>query len=498
MIELQGKKKLKTGVQWLVWSGVLALVGAGGWLVFVKAGKNSADPVPVRLIKVERGNVETTINESGTLKLYGQQTLTSPDESAVDQVLVKVGDRVREGQPLVTLRNPEQQANLTARQLEIQSKEQTLARNQEKVYEAEKKLAAVQRELQLDQSIAIQKQELTIERSQEKVAEAKEKLEAEQQELEELEKLAERGFIPANELRSQQEQIRSAESGLREAESNISAAVLELENIKQQRQNSETELSNKILSTQAELREAQLTVGNDKRELQRLRLDLQKTQQQVKNNVVTAPIDGQILDILVKNGDGVTRGKELITLGDPEQELVSLRLSTLNAAQVEPNQEARVSIIGPDSQVYEGRVDSLSPQANTSTSGEGGQQSSQAGQATVPATVRLLQPTETLIPGSRVNVEIVLEQRQDVVAIDTEVIQRSAPEPFVWIPNLEGKAQKQPVTLGLEGLTTVEVTSGLQEGDQVAIPPPQTPLQPGTPLIKLETGMDNRELKIEN
>jgi HlyD family secretion protein len=32
----QGKKKFKTGVKWLAWSGVLASVSAGGWLTYIQ------------------------------------------------------------------------------------------------------------------------------------------------------------------------------------------------------------------------------------------------------------------------------------------------------------------------------------------------------------------------------------------------------------------------------------------------------------------------------
>ncbi|MFA9202137.1 MAG: efflux transporter periplasmic adaptor subunit, partial [Candidatus Nanopelagicaceae bacterium] len=55
-------------------------------------------------------------------------------------------------------------------------------------------------------------------------------------------------------------------------------------------------------------------------------------------------------------------------------------------------------------------------------------------------------------------------------------------QPFVWVKNEQGKAQKQPVTLGLEDLTSVEVTSGLQAGEQIILPSPDIHLTPGIPL----------------
>ena len=127
-------------------------------------------------------------------------------------------------------------------------------------------------------------------------------------------------------------------------------------------------------------------------------------------------------------------------------------------------------------------MQSLYPQAiapdaeGQSGRSRGGDQSSQA---TVPATVRLERPTHSLIPGSQVNVELVIEQRPDVVALNTEAIQRTGATPFVWVQDDAGKAEKRSVTLGLEGLVAVEVKSGLQPGEKVIVPPPELPLEPG-------------------
>lgn len=491
----QGKKQFKTGVRWLIWSGALAILSAGGWLVYTQLEKRSAEPVAVRIIKVKRDNVETTINESGMVELRSQQTLTSPEEGAVEQVLVSVGDRVVAGKSLITLRNPEQQTSLTAKQLEIKNQELTVERNRQKLAEAQEKLVAAQQQLLNDKLVAIQKQELTLERNRQKLTEAEEKLAAEQFELEELETLNEKGFIPRNELRTQQESVRSAQSALRDAQSTVATDILELQNLKQQRLDTESEIRNKVLEAQAAIKNAQLEVRTDQGELQRLKLERQKIEQQLQNNVVSAPINGKILEIMVKNGDGVDRGAKLLTLGDPTQELVSLRLSTLNATRVKVGQKARINVIGPNSQIYQGQVQSLSPQATNSNSGES---NSSSGQSTVAATVLLNQPTGTLIPGSQVNVEIVLERKQDVLALSTEAIVHSEAKAFVWVRDKDGNAQKQPVNLGLEGLTSVEVTSGVEVGEQVLVPPPESPLEPGIPVIPQQNSPTSSSAPIIN
>ncbi|MEP0957535.1 efflux RND transporter periplasmic adaptor subunit [Microcoleus sp. FACHB-1515] len=397
----------RAGVNWLIGSGVLAIVSIGGWWVYAVALNRPANPLSVRLLTVERGTVETTINESGTVELGNQQTLSSPAEGAVDRVLVQPGDTVRQGQILLTLRNPDRQTAL------------------------------------VNQQIQIAQQQVTLSRSRQQIAEAQAQLTANQRRRATLLPLAREGAIPQTQIQDIEDQIRTTIAALNTA--------------------------------QAEARTAAL-------ELQSLQLEQQRIEQELQGTVVTAPTSGVILGVSVKDGDGVDRRTELLTLGNPAQELVQLQLSTLNAAQVQPNQPARVSVIGANPQIYTARIQSLYPQAIAPAEADSSEQAS----ATVPTTVRLDRPTRRLIPGSQVNVEIVLEQRQNVVAIDIEAIQQAEANPFVWVMNGDQQVEQRSIDLGLEGLTSVEVRSGLRPGEQVVLPTPDQTLEPGMQVSPAE------------
>ncbi|MUG98007.1 efflux RND transporter periplasmic adaptor subunit [Scytonema sp. UIC 10036] len=404
------KNQFKTGVQWLVWPLALAFVGVSGWLTYFLVMNQPPEPVAVRLLTVKRGNVETTVTESGTVELREQRVLKSPTEGAVERVLVKPGENVRAGQVLLTLRYPERKIALAKQQLQIEQEKLKLVRGQQKIIESQEKLIAEERELQ------------------------------------KLTPLMKEGAIARQLFLTQEDKVREA---------------------------------------RANLRDAQQEAGEIKFELQSLKLDRQVIQQQLQDATVTAPLNGIVLGVNVKDGDGVELRTNLLTLGDPKQVRVKLQLSTLNASRVRVNQVTRVTAIGPNPQTFTGYVQSLYPQALTPEElqkQEGGSQNQQSTQATVPAIVQLDTPTRTLLPGSRVNVEIVLEQRQNVVVLDTTAIQRSDTYPFVWVRDSQNKAQKRTINLGLEGLVTIEVSSGLRAGEQVIVPPPQSQLKPGTPV----------------
>lgn len=403
---MNGQKEFKMGVQWLIGSGALIAISLTGWMSHGIWFNRSPQPIPVRLITVERDTVETTINASGTVQLRGQQTLKSPAEGAVEQVLVQPGDRVDQGQVLVTLRNPERQTALA------------------------------------NQQVAIAQQEVALARHRQRIVEAQEQLRFDQERLQSLTVLAEAGAIAQTEVQEQDDKVRTTLVNLRTAESDVRNTTLELESLK---------------------------------------LERQRIQRQLQDTVITAPITGIVLGVNIGDGDGVELRTDLLTLGDPSEELVQLQLSTLDATQVKLNQLARVNVIGPNPDIFTGRVRSLYPQAvvppeNSQTS------SGQSEQATVPTTIQLDEPTKTLIPGSQVNVEIVLEQRQNVIALAIEAIQQQE-RPFVWVRDADGRARQQPIDLGLEGLTEIEITSGLRAGEAVILPPPDVSLTPGAPTI---------------
>lgn len=279
--------------------------------------------------------------------------------------------------------------------------------------------------------LKLQEANLDIESSLQKVASEQAALVVVQKKLQADRKLFERGFISQDELQNQIDRLTNAQATLAEAKQAVYRARLQL---------------------------------------QLLKLQGQELQKQLNQNVVVAPGDSEVLEVSVQKGDVVERGDTLLTIGNPQQELVKLELSILNARKVQIGLPARIGVIGTLPETFTGHVESLSLIAKKADS---------VNQATVSAVVKLDQPSDKLIPGSQVSVDIILAQHQDVLTLPTQTIQRTPEGAFVWLQDEEGKAQKQTVTLGMEGITTIVVESGLQAGDRVILPLENSPLKPG-------------------
>ena len=278
---------------------------------------------------------------------------------------------------------------------------------------------------QILHQLKIQQNLIDLADSRQKLEDAKVNLAVAQEKLEADEALFAKGFISKQEVQNQRETTRKARSSILEAERGLQKLNLQLQ-----------ELKFKGLELEEEL----------------------------QKNRILAPTTGKVLEVKVKRGDVVKLGDDLVLIGDPTREIVKLELSTLNARRVQLNQAVRVNTIGVNTESFTGKIRSLALIADRSESIIGSQN-----QTTVSAAIELDYPSGKLIPGSQVSVDIILEQQKDVVVLPTQAIQGIGSETFVWVRDSQGNARQQPVTLGLEGLTTVEITSGLQASQHLAL-----------------------------
>ncbi|MDY6939233.1 MAG: HlyD family efflux transporter periplasmic adaptor subunit [Cyanobacteriota bacterium] len=496
----------KRGIRWLVGSALLAVVSTGGWIIYSRSGNSTSQGLEVQILEVERGTIEETINESGTVELGNQQILKAPRDSTVDEVAVEVGDRVSAGETLVILRDPEQETKesqhlleIQQAQLDLEAKRNALASAKEEVGVALAELDRISTQPDADlsplqiQQLDIQEREINLENLRAKVAEARENLETELEILTEEQNLLDEGFTTPNDLRGQERAVRNARSQLRDAQVSVETALLELQRLKagiseveediaeenERLQTQIQEAENAARNARSQQQQAQAEVDRAENALEQLQLATQQIERELEQSIVAAPTAGQILDAIVTRGDVVQIEAELLVLGDPSIEIVTLSLSTLDANRVESGLPARVSIIGPDDTTFPGRVMQMSLRAAESSSQSNSRWGGDTSQPKVGAIVQLDAPSQTLIPGSPVNVEIILEQRENVVVLGNEAIQNLETDPFVWLVDEANRVSQQPIQVGLEDLTQVEVTSGVKPGDRVAVPPIDMPLEPG-------------------
>ncbi len=479
---------MKEGGKWLILSAIISMATLGGIYYYFSRNNNITNPIAVKVMVLEKDTVENVINDTGIVQLGEQQILKSPLEGGiVEQVLVQTGDNIRSNQLLLILRDARRQMALSQQPLEIEKQRVKIDRSQKQELEASQQLNSAKQELQSLKSTEakINQEELQLFRNQEKIQEFTQLINTAKLELNDFKKLQEQGAIPVREVRTKEEQILNLQSQQKDAQVAVKTNRLVIKQLKTELQSQKQELSDAIFQAQAQLQDIKLSTNQERLELKRLQLELKTIEEESKTPLIQSTINGRILDISIKVGDVTKLGDPLLTIGEPSMELVKVELSPLEAKGIEIDQTARVTTIGANSQTFNGKVKQIADLAIASdSSGETNTNKiNNSSPATVTVTVKLDQLNGNLIPGSQVDVKFLIDQRQDVVTLNREIIQSSGKETFVWIKNQKDQVEKRQVTLGLEGLTSVEVRSGLSFGEQVILPSSELKLKPGIPII---------------
>jgi hypothetical protein len=74
-----------------------------------------------------------------------------------------------------------------------------------------------------------------------------------------------------------------------------------------------------------------------------------------------------------------------------------------------------------------------------------------------------------LLPNVNVSVTVVVSEHQNVLTLQRDALRIDESTPYVY-RIVGGRVRRQTVEFSLQNLTRVEITSGLAEGDMVALP----------------------------
>jgi hypothetical protein len=95
-----------------------------------------------------------------------------------------------------------------------------------------------------------------------------------------------------------------------------------------------------------------------------------------------------------------------------------------------------------------------------------------SGGSTFSVTVTLDEEGLDLLAGNTATVEVVLGSAEDVITVPASAVSNGA----VTVLDKDGNPERVRVTTGLTGTTTVEVTEGIDTGDEIVLADLSTPL----------------------
>ena len=202
---------------------------------------------------------------------------------------------------------------------------------------------------------------------------------------------------------------------------------------------------------------------------------LQTVEDKLTKTIIRAPFDCTILTRPVSIGQAVSgssgfnSGTEVFTIANLEDMIITAHLNQADVTRLKVGQEVAVQIEAVQGLKLTGRVNRLSPQATFKNGVKGF------------ATRIILKNAENVVrPGMTANLSIPLISAGNVLAVPLGAVFSNQGERFVWVKKAEGGFERRPVNLGVADYDYVEVTKGLNDGDEVSLVTPMEP--PGSPV----------------
>jgi HlyD family secretion protein len=424
--------------------GLALVLGGGGWFASHEWNKGV---VTVQTGTVTRENLTSVVTASGEIRPKNYTNVLGEGIGKITDITVKEGDHVKKGDVLLHLENIQPGADVEAQAANVQAAESGL-----KVAAANYDSAvATQAQRQAD----LEKQKLDWQRSQQ---------------------------LYKEQLISRQDYDA--------AKAAYDGAVAALN------------------ASQAQVAQAQAAREQSNSTMDQTRAQLTHTKDVLRKTTYTAPISGIVSYIDVRVGENVVpgiqnaQGSFLMTISDMSVVTAEVKVDETDITNVRNGQSADVTIDAVPGQVFKGHVTEVGELAILRTSGQAAMTATTANTQEArdfKVVVTVDNPPASLRPGLSATARIQTAHKDNVLTVPIQALavrsQKTIEEARqgdganvtlaasngdaalgganadiqgVFVVR-EKKAVFVPVQTGITGITDIEVTNGLQEGDQIIV-----------------------------
>ena len=422
-----------------------------GGIVLFSVNQANKGVVAVQTAKVtKQDSLVSLVTASGEIRPRTYTNIAAQGYGRITQIFVKEGDHVKKGDKLLTQENVQASADVRAQTAATTSAESASQA-------AESSYKAAQADL-ISQQANLEKAKLDYERGQ---------------------GLYRDGLIPKQDFDQRKTTYDGAVASVESASAHVQALKAQLD------------------QTRAQVRQSEAVLAH--------------TEDVLHKTVYTSPIDGIVSYLPELVGDYVVMGIQnqqgsfIMTLSDMSIVTAEVKVDETDIVNVKMGQEADVTIDAIPGKVFKGKVTEVGSQAVLRSSGLTTTQTTTSTQEAkdFKVVVTLDKPPDNLRPGLSATAKIKTAERKNVVAIPIQALaMRTRKELQEAAKNAKGqgssgvtlaapppaapgdtkkdeiqgvfvvtgkKAVFRPVETGISGITDIEVTKGLQPGDEIVI-----------------------------
>lgn len=438
---------MKTWHKVAIGAGVVVVLGG---IVLFSVNQANKGVVTVQTAKVaKQDSLVSLVTASGEVKPTTYTNIAAQGYGRITQIFVKEGDHVKKGDKLLTQENVQASADVQAQTAATTSAESA-------AQAAEASYKAAQADL-ISQQANLEKAKLDYDRGQ---------------------GLYKDGLIPKQDFDQRKTTYDAAAAGVESARAHVQTSRAQMD------------------QTRAQISQSRAVLAH--------------TEDVLHKTVYTSPINGIVSYLPERVGDYVVMGIQnqqgsfIMTLSDMSIVTAEVKVDETDIVNVKMGQEADVTIDAIPGKVFKGKVTEVGSQAVLRSSGLTTTQTTTSTQEAkdFKVVVTLDSPPDNLRPGLSATAKIKTAERKNVVAIPIQALAMrtrkeleeaaknakgqgsgvtlAAPPPAapgdpkkdeiqgVFVVNGK-KAFFRPVDTGISGITDIEVTKGLQAGDEIVI-----------------------------
>lgn len=479
------------------------IIGAAVLVAAALAVKTFAMPkdtsVPVSVSPLAAGELVNMVNVTGTVESANVSRIYSSQTGKVQEILVKVGDRVEKGDVLARLDTSDIELSIAKQKASMSESSQIDAID---LAAAEKEYNDMVADLQNGMYAPLVAAEQAIANTSQVLADARrkyndnwEEIDYAEEQVTDLEKkltLARRDKEDAA-----KECKKSAGHGLNHTDECLEAQKRYDEAFQEWKQ-SYNEFSTDISDYSKAVQDARLAYENAlqdrdvaalaaERKLQTLRETIEKGQisaqsqadqltlksliNDLNESTLTAPISGTVTALYAK--EGMPGNGLMAVIEDTDNLIVKTTVREYDIANVKEGMPAIIKSDSTKEQEFDARVERISPAAAKDADGT----TKSDGNVEFETEVALLSKDSGLRVGMNVRLNIIIEKKENVFSVPFDaVITDPEGQNIVYAARFgedgRGTAEPVPVTTGMETDFYIEVESeSLQEGDQIITNP---------------------------
>ncbi len=412
-------------------------------------------------IPVEAGDIVSSVSATGNLEAEDEIELSFEMTGIVEEVFVKRGDEVKAGDPLAKLNTTSLELAVAKAEISLDDAKTELTQTQNDIDAddlASARAALASAQAKYDALLAgstedeitvaaadLRKAEVTLQDAQgayDRVAyqggvgASSEAIALQEATIDHASALANYNIAVAA----------ATNEDLKSAEADIASAEATLNNLLQGASDEEIALAENAVKT------AQLSLDSAMRDLEEATL--------------YAPIDSIVTAVNIQKGERTTESSDdgnvaiVLTILDPLH--IDIEVDEIDVPLIDVGQPAVISVDALPDESLSGAVSEIAPVPVSVGDGI----------VSYEVSVTLNEQHAKARPGMTANVEIETSRRERVVLVPSSCVQidETSGQTYVEKRGADGTAIRTEVTLGERSGQSIEVTSGLQLGDEVFVP----------------------------